>query len=273
MPVRIQKILSAAGIASRRAVERMIAEGRITVNAEVVTALPCFVEPSDEILVDGQQVRKRPQKKVYILLNKPRGVICTAKDEHGFSRPKATDLVPPMGERIYCVGRLDADSTGVILLTNDGELTQRLTHPSFGVVKTYIVRVEGGTPTQAQLEALRRGVFLGGRRTGGADAKVIQKGAQEAMLEVRLPEAGNREIRLMLLQLGFKVRRLHRSAIGPIDDRGVKIGRFRYLSPDEVSELQASVGMAEHALSSPKRPTAKPPVPAALQQRRRSGRK
>ena len=125
--VRIQKILSEAGLASRRDVEDMVLEGRITVNGELVTALPCFVKASDEIAVDGRAVRKRPEEKVYILLNKPRGVICTLRDERGRNRPRAVDLVPPIGRRIYTVGRLDEDTTGLIILTNDGELTNRLT--------------------------------------------------------------------------------------------------------------------------------------------------
>ncbi|OPX23976.1 MAG: hypothetical protein B1H04_03180 [Planctomycetales bacterium 4484_123] len=204
--VRIQKVLAAAGLASRRAVEEMVRAGRISVNGRVVTELPCFVGPGDQVLVDGQKVRKRPERNVYYLLNKPRGVICTSKDEPGRNRPRAVDLIPPMGRRVYCVGRLDADSTGLIILTNDGELTHRLTHPSFGVVKTYRARVDGRVTPQ-ELAALRRGVHVGGRRTRGATVKCLRRGANESLLELKIAEGRNRQVRRMLARLGHKVRR------------------------------------------------------------------
>ena len=244
--MRIQKMLSEAGIASRRDVEQMILQGRILLNGQVVASLPCFVEPADEIRVDGQLVRKRRQQHVYVLLNKPRGVVCTQRDEPHYNRPRAIDLVPQIDQRIYCVGRLDEDSTGIILLTNDGELTQRLTHPSFGVDKTYIARVAGGVQPE-ELAKLRRGMYIDGKRTAGADARIVHRGADESMVQIRLAEGRNRQVRRVLAALGHKVRRLHRVAIGPLSDRGLKIGRWRYLNAAEVATLRKLAGMEKAA--------------------------
>jgi len=243
--VRIQKVLSAAGIASRRKVEQMVREGRITVNGQVVKELPCFVGTSDEIRLDGKRVRKRPERKVYILLNKPRGVICTQKDHAGANRPRAVDLLGNVGKRLYCAGRLDADSTGLVILTNDGEFTERVTHPRYGVVKTYIARVKGRVSSE-ELSALRKGVFLARRSSRGtvgavrvraSSVKILHAGNKETLLEVKISEGRNRQVRRMLARLGHEVIRLHRSAIGGISDRGIKIGHFRYLTAREVSRL------------------------------------
>lgn len=240
--IRIQKALSSAGLASRRAVEQMVLAGRITVNGRTVTELPCFVEPTDEILVDGQTVPKRPPRKVYVLLNKPRGVVCTQKDAPRYDRPRAVDLIPDIGARVYCVGRLDEDSTGLIILTNDGELTNRLTHPRYGVEKTYVVRVAGRLTGQ-DVAGARRGMFLDGRRSAAAAMKVLRSGPMESLVEVKLSEGRNRQVRRMLVRLGHKVRRLHRSAIGTVTDRGLKIGKFRHLKYSEVASLRRLAGL------------------------------
>jgi len=234
--IRIQKVLSEQGVASRRAIEEMIVEGRITVNGSLVRELPCFVNPrSDDIRVDGRRVRMHAERPAYFLLNKPRGVVCTQKDPQG--RPRAVDLVRGTGERLYCVGRLDVESTGVILLTNDGELTQHLTHPSHGVIKTYVVEV-AGRPGEQDIAALKKGTYLDGRRTQPVQVKVLRKSPERSLLEIRLSEGRNREIRRILARLGYRVRRLHRRAIGPVTDRGVKIGNFRPLRPAEVDKLR-----------------------------------
>jgi len=237
--VRLQKALANAGVASRRAVEEMAVEGRITVNGEPVTALPCFVDLSqDEVRVDGRPIRPKrgnAARRTYILLNKPRGVVCTQRDPEG--RPRAVDLVPDLDKRVYCVGRLDKDSTGLVLLTNDGELTERLTHPRYGVTKTYVVQVDGRVGG-ADVEQLRRGTHLDGRRASASGVKVLRRGRQNSLLEIRLAEGRNREIRRMLARLGHKVRRLKRTAIGPVTDKGLKIGSFRVLASDEVARLR-----------------------------------
>jgi len=237
---RIQKVLSEAGVASRREAEEMVTQGRVTVNGEPATELPCFVEEADDIRVDGQSVRRRPRARTYILLNKPRGVVCTQRDDPRHSRPRAVDLVGRAGGGVHCVGRLDMDSTGLIVLTDDGDLTNRLTHPRYGVAKTYVVRVAGRIGAE-DLAALQKGMHLDGRRAK-AQAKVIRRGPKESLLEIRLHEGRNRQIRRMLARLGHKVLRVHRRAIGPISDRGVKIGKFRRLAAAEVDALRKAGG-------------------------------
>jgi len=232
---RIQKVLSESGVASRRAVEEMILEGRVLVNGEPVASLPCFVEPKDEIVIDNIAVRKRPSTKRYFLLNKPRHVVCTQSDPEG--RRRAVDLLPRMKERLYCVGRLDADSMGIILMTNDGELTQKLTHPSYGVPKRYQVVIRGHLTPDA-VEKFKTGIYIDGKRTLPAQLKIVSKTRDGCVIEVTLTEGRNREIRRMLLKMGYKVRRLMRVAIGPITDRGLKTGNYRELTPDEVEQLR-----------------------------------
>jgi len=248
--VRINKLLADAGVASRRAIEEMIAEGRITVNGKLVIELPCFVEPTDKIVVDGRTVKLNKGPKRYFLLNKPVSVVCTSRDELG--RRKAIDCIPNLGERVYCVGRLDADSTGVILLTNDGDLTQRLTHPKFGVVKTYRADIVGRVSGE-RIEKFKQGVWLDGRKTAGAMIRVLKRTTSGTVLQIRLTEGRNREIRRVLARLGHKVKRLHRTAIGPITDRGLGIGSWRELSANEVEQLHNSGGFE------PKKGAAPPP--------------
>ena len=243
--IRIQKALSAAGVASRRAVEEMIVEGRISVNGELVAKLPCFVDlPEDTVRVDGKAVRgNRPgAKKIYLLLNKPRGVVCTQSDPQG--RPRAIDLVGPIKQRVYCVGRLDCESTGVLIITNDGDLTERLTHPRYGVSKRYVVRVSGSIKG-TDLEKLKKPAYIDGRRTGGAKLRIIRRTPTETLLEITLTEGKNREIRRILARLGYNVRRLKRVAIGPITDKGLKAGSFRQLKPSEVNALKRATKIDE----------------------------
>lgn len=226
------------GVASRRAIEEMIVEGRITVNGKLVAKLPCFVDlAEDKVRVDGKAVKgARPgEKKIYLLLNKPRGVVCTQNDPQG--RPRAIDLVGPIKQRVYCVGRLDADSTGVLIITNDGELTERLTHPRYGVAKRYVVRITGSIKT-ADLDKLKKPTYIDGKRTGGAKLKILRRSPKESLLEITLAEGRNREIRRILARLGYKVRRLRRVAIGPITDKGLKAGNFRPLKPAEITALR-----------------------------------
>ena len=234
--VRLHKYLAERGVASRRAVETMISEGRISVNHETVAKLPCFVDPAvDEIRVDGQRVRRRQVKHVYFLLNKSKGVVCTSHDPYG--RPTATDLVGPTDSRVYCVGRLDAETTGVILLTNDGALTQHLTHPSHETPKTYVATVSGRIDGE-ELEKLRKGIFLDGRRTQTDALRILQRGPTNTVIQITLHEGRNREVRRMLLRLGHKVRKLHRKAIGDLTDRGLGIGKSRPLTKKELDSLR-----------------------------------
>lgn len=252
--IRIQKLLAEAGVASRRAVEQMVLDGRITVNRSPVTALPCFVDPDagDQVHVDGQLVRLRGGRCVYFLVNKPRGVVCTQQDPAG--RPRVIDLVPGLRQRVYCVGRLDLDSTGLVILTNDGPLTQRLTHPRYGVPKTYVVQIDGRLSAE-EVAKLKRGVHLDGRRTGAAAIKVLRRGRDKSLLQVTLTEGRNREIRRILARLGHKVRRLKRTAIGPVTDRGLKVGSFRPLRAFEVAKLRRLGAAGPQGGRRPKPPT------------------
>lgn len=249
--VRIQKILAAAGVASRRACEQLVEAGRVEVNGRIVDSLPCFVDPqTDKLRVDGEAVGEAPRRYTYFLLNKPRGVICTRSDPQG--RRRAIDLVPPAGPGVHCVGRLDADSTGLIILTDDGELTQRLTHPRYGVPKTYVVEAAGRVQGKA-IERLKQGVWLAGGRTQGAGVKVLRRGPERTLLQVTLREGRNREIRRTLAAVGHNVRKLKRVAIGPVGDRGLKVGGFRKLSTGEVEALRqaARTGPKPKARSRP----------------------
>ena len=244
-------------MASRRAVEDMIGEGRISVNGKLVTELPCFVDPaSDKVHVDGERIKfAAAGKKRYILLNKPRHVVCTSRDPAG--RKRAIDCITPNPGRLYCVGRLDADSTGLILLTNDGELTQHLTHPSHEVIKTYRVQIDGALGGE-KIQRMKKGTWLDGKRTGGAMMRVIKRHPTSSLLEVGLKEGRNREIRRVLARLGHKVRRLHRSAIGPITDKGLGIGSWRELSAGEVSQLRKAGTNAKRTRPGPRRNNHRP---------------
>jgi len=233
--VRIQKVLAEAGVASRRACEALVEAGRVRVNGRVVTALPCFVCPGDDkVLVDGERVALRAETKVYLLVNKPKGVVCTTGDPAG--RRPVIDMVASVAQRVFPVGRLDVDSTGVILLTNDGELANRVMHPRYGLVKTYVVEVAGRVDGE-MVTKLKAGMVLDGKRTAGAAVKILRRNMTRTLLELRLREGRNREVRRTIARLGLKVRALRRVGIGPITDRGIKTGRWRWLTEREVRSL------------------------------------
>ena len=228
-PERIQKVLAAAGVASRRAVEEMVAEGRITVNGQPAR-LGQRVDPDhDAVEVDGVPVGLRTDL-VYYLLNKPPGVVTTASDPQG--RPTVVDMVPEE-PRVFPVGRLDADSEGLLLLTNDGGLTHRLTHPSFGVPKEYLAHVEG-RPSRGALRKLREGVEL----EDGAVQAVAVSLPEPSVIRIVVHEGRNRLVRRMCEAVGHPVIRLVRTRIGPLADRKLPPGQWRVLKPSEVRELE-----------------------------------
>lgn len=233
---RLQKVLAAAGVASRRHAEEMILAGRVSINGAVITQLGTRVTPRDRIAVDGKPIA-RTSRYTYIMLNKPLGVVSTASDERG--RRTVVDLVKT-ATRVYPVGRLDATSEGLILLTNHGELTFRLLHPRHEVPREYFVWVKP-EPTTAQLAQLRRGVEIDGWRTGPAEVKRTPAGA----LRIVIHEGHKRQIRLMCQAVGLNVERLVRVRIGPLTLGNLKPGEWRELRPSEVAGLLDATGLGE----------------------------
>ena len=259
--VRLQKALADAGIGARRDCEQLIVDGRVQVNGRVSTTLPCFIDPqADAVSLDGVPVDVRgsvpnvassAQKSVYVLVNKPKGVISTTHDELG--RRNVLSLLPPAlrnEARLYPVGRLDGDSTGLLLLTNDGDFAHRLTHPRFGIAKEYRV-VTTGLATEEQLTRLRKGMYLvTPDATGTKNAKratmesvrivkrfVDRSRGDRTVLSVTLREGQNREIRRMLARVGLKVRELERVAIGPLRAGQLRPGQCKLLGRRDIERL------------------------------------
>lgn len=229
---RLQKILAQAGLGSRRTAEDLIADGRVTVNGEVATLGTRADPETDAIEVDGALIGVK-QGLVHYLLNKPTGVVTTASDPQG--RPTVVEIVPPE-PRVYPVGRLDADTEGLLILTNDGDLAHRLTHPSFGVDKEYLADVEG-QPTRGAVRRLREGVALDDGPT--APAKVSLVG--DHTLRITIHEGRNRQVRRMCDAVGHPVRRLVRVRIGSLSDRRLAPGEWRELTQDELRALERAV--------------------------------
>ena len=231
--MRLVKFLAHAGVASRRAAERLIAEGRVTVGNEIETNPATDVDVGSGVAVDGELVALEP-REVHAL-NKPAGVVSTARDTHG--RPTVVELVRSQ-RRLYPVGRLDADSTGLILLTNDGELADLLTHPRYGVEKVYRARIQPGRLSPRALKALREGVQLDDGPT--APARVRQVGA--GLVEIAVREGRKRQVRRMCEAVGHRVVELQRVAFGPLGLRGLEPGRSRRLKEPEVERLRRAAG-------------------------------
>lgn len=234
MSERLQKILARAGVASRRKCEELIRAGRVQVNGKVVTELGTRVEPGvDRIAVDGHEV-SIDSPPIYLVLHKPKGYLCTVRDDRG--RRTVLDLVP-VKERVFPVGRLDVESEGLVLLTNDGELTQRLTHPRYEHEKEYHVLV-AGCPSEAALESLRQGVRLEDGLARADEVSILQKGATESWLRLVVHEGRKHLVRRMCQAVGCPVRRLIRVRIGPIELGGIPEGSYRHLSDAEIEKLK-----------------------------------
>jgi 23S rRNA pseudouridine2605 synthase len=230
---RLQKILAAAGIDSRRKCEELILEGVVEVNHRFVDKLPAFADPEKDIIkVNGKKIQYK--QKVYYLLNKPKGVICTNSDPEG--RKKAIDFIPA-NQRVFCVGRLDTETTGIIILTNDSEMANKLTHPKYGLAKTYTVEMKGEI-TGEQIEKLKKGIWLSEGKNGKALVKVIKRNYRESVLEISIRQGLNRQVRRLFAAIGFPVKSLKRTKIGKLDDRGLGVGKFRALTPKEVNYLK-----------------------------------
>ena len=245
---RLQKIISTAGVASRRAAEELITQGRVEVNGKTVRTLGTKADPErDEIKVDGRRIKEQKRKR-YILLYKPRGYVTTRSDPQG--RPTVMDLLQGGKEYGYPVGRLDYDSEGLLLLTNDGALAARLMHPSHEIEKVYEARVRG-VPAPEDLERLAKGIVLDGKRTAPAKIrladrppKVTASGAEQTVVEVVLHEGRQRQVRRMFESIGHPVGRLRRTRIGPIVDEQIPIGHWRDLTSEEIARLQRASGLA-----------------------------
>lgn len=232
---RLQKILSRAGVASRRAAEELIAAGRVTINGKVATLGESADPDADSIAVDGKPL-PTVIERVAIALHKPSGYVTTTRDERG--RRTVMELVPPI-PGLHPVGRLDYSTEGLLLLTNDGALTLAITHPRHEVEKTYLATVEG-VPDQAALRTLREGVDLEDGRTAPAQAKLTRRVGGNAILSITVHEGRNRQVRRMLEAVGHPALRLTRVAIGPIRLGDLKTGHWRSLSPDEVEWLRSA---------------------------------
>jgi len=231
---RLNKLLAHAGVGSRRHCDELIRAGRVTIDGQVVRALGTRADPHQQrVTVDGQPIHA--ERLVYWLGNKPRGYLCT--NYHPAGRPLATDLVPQASQRIYTVGRLDEASEGLLLLTNDGDLGNRLLHPRFGVEKTYLVQV-AGSPTNEDVQKLLTGIWLSDGHVRARRVKREKKQGESTWLRIVLNEGKNREIRRMLARLGHKVLRLRRIAIGPVQIGGLATGKTRRLTRTELAALQ-----------------------------------
>jgi 23S rRNA pseudouridine2605 synthase len=240
---RLNKFLAHAGVGSRRHCDDLILHGRVSVNGRTVRELGTRIEEGQQVSVDGQPLKV--ERTVYWLVNKPRGYLCTNHDPSG--RPRAIDLVQHVSQRVYTVGRLDEDSEGLLLLTNDGELAHHLMHPRFGVEKTYLVQV-AGRPEREDLEQLLKGVWLSDGHVRARRVKRLKSQGESTWVEIVLSEGKNREIRRMLARLGHKVLRLRRIAIGPIKLDRLPSGKARRLKPEEVDRLRkTSERSADHS--------------------------
>ena len=231
--VRLQKFLAEAGIASRRAAERIILEGRVTVNREAVSELGRKVDPlHDHIAVDGKAIKGR--RKIYLALNKPRGLVCSRKDELG--RATVYELLPKEWGHLHSIGRLDFNSEGLLFLTNDGELRLRITHPRYGIRKRYVATVDGRVDDE-MLRKLERGVFSDGEKLRAEKARLVSGSPSQSVVELELAEGKYREVRRMFETQGRTVKKLQRTQIGKIKLGELKSGKWRTLTESEIKSL------------------------------------
>lgn len=241
-PQRLQKILARAGYGSRRSCEELILQGRVRVNGQVITQLGTRADPRHDVIeVDGQRVRP-PKAHTYILLHKPAGMVTTRHDPH--AKRTVMDLLRGITASVFPVGRLDADTTGALLLTDDGELAHRLTHPRYGIPKTYLVEVRGEVEEHA-LRRLREGVHLEDGLTAPAQVERLryQPQRQTTLLRITIHEGRKRQVKRMCQAVGHSVVRLHREQFGPLSLRDLPPGAWRHLTAEEVTALKKAVGL------------------------------
>jgi 23S rRNA pseudouridine2605 synthase len=239
MEKRLQKILSEIGIASRRRAEELIIEGRVTINGRIA-ALGMKADPErDHIKLDGKLIA-RPEPKVYLMLNKPKGVVTSLHDPEG--RPTVKDCLKGVKYRVFPVGRLDYDSEGLLLLTNDGDFAQAILHPSKKIPKSYLVKVKG-TPEEDEIKKLRSGIRLEDGVTAPAKLQKVRSTENNTWLEITIHEGRKRQIRRMLEQTGHPVLKLKRTRINGIELGNLKSGEYRYLKPEEVAKMKKEVAV------------------------------
>ena len=238
--VRLQKVLAAAGVGSRRACEELIGEGRVEVDGQIVRRFGARVDPARQVIkVDGRRIPSR-QDLVYLALNKPAGVLTAMSDDRG--RKTIADLLPSGGERLFHVGRLDYDTEGLILLTNDGELAHRLAHPRYGVLKTYLADVTGSVPANLG-RRLATGIQLEDGVATADKFRVLDRAGSRALVEITLHEGRKHIVRRMLAEAGHPVSRLVRTQLGPVRLGSLQPGRSRELTTAEIGELYHAVGL------------------------------
>lgn len=234
-PVRLQKFLAQGGVASRRKAETMIRAGRISIDGIVVTEMGVTVNPeTQQVRCDGRIVEPDKEQSIYILLNKPRGYVTTLSDPQG--RPIVSSLINDVKTRVFPVGRLDLDSEGALLMTNDGNLAQKITHPSHETTKTYETLVKG-SPDKASLSRLQQGIMLDGRKTWPARITLIKRKEQSSLYRVIIHEGRKRQIRLMFQAIGHPVIRLKRTAYGKLTLGSLKSGSYRFLTSNELKKV------------------------------------
>ncbi len=236
--MRLQKYMAKCGVASRRKSEEIIEAGRVSVNGQLVKEMGYKVKPGiDRVQVDGQNIYLE-EDRVYLLLNKPRGYITSLKDD--YNEDLVIDLIDGVEERIFPVGRLDKDTSGLLLLTNDGDLTYKLTHPSFEVEKTYIALIEG-IPNQEEITRFETGIELEEKVTAPSSFKILELENDKALVEIVIHEGLNRQVRRMCEAIGHSVIELKRLKFGPIDLGNLDLGKFRHLREEEVDLLKKEV--------------------------------
>ncbi len=239
MQMRLQKYLAQAGIASRRASEKLILQGRIKVNGITIKELGTKVNPESDIIeVDGKICRIK-QDYVYILLNKPKGILTSVKDP--FGRPTVLELLKGVKDRVFPVGRLDKDTEGLVLLTNDGELAYKITHPKFKVFKTYIAHVQGIVKDK-DIQALKNGIILEDGMTSPAKVEIIKFFDNSTVLQLKIYEGRKRQIRRMCAAIGHPIINLKRIEIGNLSLNGLKVGQWRYLNREEINYIKKIKG-------------------------------
>lgn len=232
--MRLQKYLASCGVASRRKSEELIGEGRIKVNDRIIKEQGFIINKGDIVKFDNKIVQIE-DKKVYILLNKPVGYVTTVKDQ--FRRKKVIDLIQGIDERIYPVGRLDYDTSGLLLLTNDGDLAFKITHPSFHIDKTYMAKVKG-IPNEMELNDFRNGLKIDGYVTSKSEIRILEKNKNTSLLEIKIHEGKNRQIRKMCDMINHPVMELKRIALGNIKLGKLKTGKWRNLNKNEIEYIK-----------------------------------